>query len=62
MPNFKQGWTGDPAVVLAQRMGFDVLPLMIWGRWAKFNTPGGVPVSERMRPQVFVKNWGSRAA
>ncbi|NOY58915.1 MAG: DUF4043 family protein [Calditrichaeota bacterium] len=52
MPNFQQGWTGDPAVVLAQRMGFDVLKQMFWGRWAKFTTPGGVPVSDKMIPRV----------
>ena len=42
----------NQALVLSELMKFDSLPLHIWGRLAKFNTPDGVAVSPSQQPEV----------
>lgn len=54
MPNtiFERSFTGNKAVYLASLMKFQSLDFHIWGKLAKFNTPGGRPVSNTMQPSV----------
>jgi len=41
---FERSFSGNYPVVLARQMQFQAIKTMLWGKWAKFNTPGSVPV------------------
>ena len=49
---FERAFTGNQAVILANKMMFDSLDHHIWGKLAKFNTPGGRPVTKNLEPAV----------
>jgi len=49
---FERAFTGNQAKILANLMKFESLDFHIWGKLAKFNTPGGRPVTKNLQPSV----------
>jgi len=49
---FERAFTGNQAKILASQMKFESLDMHIWGKLAKFNTPGGRPVTTNRLPEV----------
>jgi len=64
---FEHSFTGNYPKVLARKMQFESIKTMLWGKWAKFTTPGMVPVRPGNDPKpvdspVVIQNELSKAA